>query len=48
MIPKDKMKYYRQVTAAINISNTAEPVPFHANYRLVSTGTGHSSSAKNE
>lgn len=46
MLPKDKMKYYKQVTAAINISNTAEPVPFNANYRLVSTGIDHSPLAK--
>lgn len=46
MLPKDKMKYYKQVTAAINISNTAELVPFNANYGLVSTGIDHSSPAK--
>lgn len=46
MLPKDKMKYYKQVTATINRSNTAEPVPFNANCRLVSTGIDHSSLAK--
>lgn len=46
MLPKDKMKYYKQVTATINRSNTAESVPFNANYRLVSTGIDHSSLAK--
>lgn len=48
MLPKGKMKYHNQVTAiltAINISNTTEPVPSNANYRLVSTGIDHSSLA---
>lgn len=40
------MKYYKQVTAAINMSNTAEPVPFNANYSLVSTGIDYFSLAK--
>lgn len=46
MLSEDKMKYYNQVTAAITISNTAQPVPFNANYRLVSTGIDHSLLAK--
>lgn len=46
ILSKDDMKYYKLVTAAFNISNTAKPVPFNANYRLVSTGISHSSLAK--
>lgn len=46
MLSEDKMKYYKQVTATITISNTAKPVPFNANYRLVSTGINHSSLGK--
>lgn len=46
MIPKDKMKYYRQVTAAINASNSTEPILLYANHRFVSTSISHFSPAK--
>lgn len=46
MLSEDKITYYKQVTVAITISNTAQPVPFNANYKLVSTGFDHSLQGK--
>lgn len=46
MVSEDKMKYYKQVTEAITISNAAQPAPFNANFRLVCTGIDRSSLGK--